>query len=119
MRVSIGDHLLRGQSGPKLEANAVTIGETTMLFDAGNAWPISLPIANEVEASQSASDGAILSPMPGLVISVDVAEGNRVAKGDRLLTVEAMKMDHSLRAPFDGIVEKLQVSSGSGSRKTS
>ncbi|TAV43159.1 acetyl/propionyl/methylcrotonyl-CoA carboxylase subunit alpha (plasmid) [Rhizobium leguminosarum] len=112
VRIRIGDHLLWGQSRPALEAKTVTIGETTVLFDAGNAWPISLPVASEVEASQGAGDGAILSPMPGLVISVDVAEGDRVARGDRLLTVEAMKMEHSLRAPFDGIVEKLQVSPG-------
>ncbi|MBY2940723.1 MULTISPECIES: acetyl/propionyl/methylcrotonyl-CoA carboxylase subunit alpha [Rhizobium] len=112
VRIRIGDHLHWGQSRPEFEANTITIGETTVLFEAGNAWPISLPVASEVEASQSAGDGAILSPMPGLVISVDVAEGDRVTKGDRLLTVEAMKMEHSLRAPFDGIVEKLQVSSG-------
>ena len=112
VRVRIGDHLHWGRSLQDLEANTVTISETTVLFDAGNAWPISLPVASEVEASQGAGDGAILSPMPGLVISVDVAEGDRVAKGDRLLTVEAMKMEHSLRAPFDGIVGKLQVSTG-------
>ncbi|MGR9180145.1 acetyl/propionyl/methylcrotonyl-CoA carboxylase subunit alpha (plasmid) [Rhizobium leguminosarum] len=112
VRIRIGDHLHWGQSRRELEAKTVAIGETTVLFDAGNAWPIRLPVASEVEASQGAGDGAILSPMPGLVISVDVAEGDRVAKGDRLLTVEAMKMEHSLRAPFDGIVEKLQVSSG-------
>jgi 3-methylcrotonyl-CoA carboxylase alpha subunit len=112
VRIRIGDHLYWGQARPGLEANIVTIGETTVLFDAGNAWPISLPVASEVEANQGAGDGAILSPMPGLVISVDVSEGDHVAKGDRLLTVEAMKMEHSLRAPFDGIVGKLQVSSG-------
>lgn len=81
VRIRIGDHLLWGQSRPNLEAKTVTIGETTVLFDAGNAWPISLPVASEVEASQGAGDGAILSPMPGLVISVDVAEGDRVARG--------------------------------------
>ncbi|KZS50558.1 acetyl/propionyl/methylcrotonyl-CoA carboxylase subunit alpha [Rhizobium anhuiense] len=112
VRIRIGDHLVWGQSRRKPEANIVTIGETTVLFDAGNPWPISLPVASEVEASQGAGDGAILSPMPGLVISVDVAEGDHVAKGDRLLTVEAMKMEHSLRAPFDGIIGKLQVSTG-------
>jgi 3-methylcrotonyl-CoA carboxylase alpha subunit len=112
VRIRIGDYLYWGKARPDLEANTVTIGETTVLFDAGNAWPISLPVAREAEANQGAGDGAILSPMPGLVISVDVAEGDHVARGDRLLTVEAMKMEHSLRAPFDGIVGKLQVSSG-------
>ncbi|MBX5128948.1 acetyl/propionyl/methylcrotonyl-CoA carboxylase subunit alpha [Rhizobium lentis] len=112
VRVRIDGHLYWGQSRPELETNPITIAETTVLFDAGNAWAIGLPDAGEIEARQGAGDGAILSPMPGLVISVEVTEGDRVAKGDRLLTVEAMKMEHSLRAPFDGLVGKLQVSTG-------
>ncbi|MBP2448573.1 3-methylcrotonyl-CoA carboxylase alpha subunit [Rhizobium leguminosarum] len=112
VRVRVGGHLYWGRVRPGLEAKTIETDETTVLFDAGNAWPISLPVASEVEASHGVGDGAILSPMPGLVISVDVAEGDAVAKGDRLLTVEAMKMEHSLRAPFDGIVGKLQVSPG-------
>ncbi|WP_183699768.1 acetyl/propionyl/methylcrotonyl-CoA carboxylase subunit alpha [Rhizobium sp. BK049] len=112
VRVRIDGHLYWGRVRPGPEANAVKIDEKMVLFDAGNAWPIGLPHAGEVEASQGVGDGAILSPMPGLVISVDVAEGDHVAKGDRLLTVEAMKMEHALRAPFDGIVGKLQVSTG-------
>lgn len=111
-RVRIGDHLYWGHVRSDLDTNAVRFGDTVVLFDGGNAWPIGVPVASEVEAHQGAGDGAILSPMPGLVISVDVAEGDRVAKGDRLLTVEAMKMEHTLRAPFDGIVGKLPVSVG-------
>ncbi|MGV4791658.1 ATP-binding protein [Rhizobium sp. F40D2] len=113
VRVRIDGHLHWGRARAGLEANTVEIDETMVLFDAGNAWPIGLPRASEIEANHGVGDGAILSPMPGLVISVDVAEGDPVAKGDRLLTVEAMKMEHSLRAPFDGIVGKLQVSPGS------
>ncbi|WP_041678951.1 acetyl/propionyl/methylcrotonyl-CoA carboxylase subunit alpha [Rhizobium etli] len=111
VRLRIDGHLHWGRARADLEANAVEMDEATVLFDAGNAWPIGLPHAGEIEANHGAGDGAILSPMPGLVISVDVAEGDRVTKGDRLLTVEAMKMEHALRAPFDGIVGKLQVSS--------
>ncbi|MBB3445244.1 3-methylcrotonyl-CoA carboxylase alpha subunit [Rhizobium sp. BK379] len=111
-RVRIGDHLYWGHVRSGLDTNAVRFGDTVVLFDGGNVWPICVPVASEVEAHQGAGDGAILSPMPGLVISVDVAEGDRVAKGDRLLTVEAMKMEHTLRAPFDGIVGKLPVSVG-------
>ncbi|EJJ29350.1 acetyl/propionyl/methylcrotonyl-CoA carboxylase subunit alpha [Rhizobium sp. CF142] len=111
-RVRIGDHLYWGHVRPGLDTNAVRSGDTVVLFDGGNAWPIGLPVASEVEAHQGPGDGAILSPMPGLVISVDIAEGDRVVKGDRLLTVEAMKMEHTLRAPFDGIVGKLPVAVG-------
>ncbi len=60
----------------------------------------------------AAADGAILSPMPGRVTAVDVAAGDSVTKGQRLVTLEAMKMEHSLTAPFDGTVEELGASPG-------
>lgn len=60
----------------------------------------------------SAADGAILAPMPGKVIAVDVSEGQAVTAGQRLLVLEAMKMEHPLTAPFDGVVEGLSVSAG-------
>jgi 3-methylcrotonyl-CoA carboxylase alpha subunit len=59
-----------------------------------------------------AADGAILAPMPGKVIAVDVAEGEPVTKGQRLMVLEAMKMEHALTAPFDGTVAELKASPG-------
>lgn len=61
----------------------------------------------------SAADGAIIAPMPGKVIAVDVTEGQAVTSGQRLMVLEAMKMEHALTAPFDGVVEGLAVSAGS------
>jgi 3-methylcrotonyl-CoA carboxylase alpha subunit len=55
------------------------------------------------------SDGSILSPMPGRVIAVEVSEGDTVTKGQNLLTLEAMKMEHTLTAPFDGFVFELNA----------
>ena len=49
-------------------------------------------------------DGEIEAPMPGKVTAVEVSQGEKVAKGQRLLTLEAMKMEHALTAPFDGVV---------------
>ncbi|MBX9796251.1 acetyl/propionyl/methylcrotonyl-CoA carboxylase subunit alpha [Sphingomonas sp.] len=60
----------------------------------------------------TAADGAILSPMPGRVTAVDVAAGDSVTKGQRLLTLEAMKMEHALTAPFDGVVAELNATPG-------
>lgn len=60
----------------------------------------------------SAADGAIIAPMPGKVIAVDVAEGQAVTAGQRLMVLEAMKMEHALTAPFDGVIEGLAVSAG-------
>jgi len=63
-------------------------------------------------AAGAAADGAIISPMPGKIIAVAVAAGAAVAKGQRLVTLEAMKMEHSLVAPFDGIVAELSAAEG-------
>ncbi len=60
----------------------------------------------------SAANGAILAPMPGKVIAVDVAEGDAVTAGQRLMVLEAMKMEHALTAPFDGTVTDLAASEG-------
>ncbi len=60
----------------------------------------------------AASDGVILSPMPGKIVSVSVAAGQTVSKGQTLLTLEAMKMEHALVAPFDGVVADLSASAG-------
>jgi 3-methylcrotonyl-CoA carboxylase alpha subunit len=60
----------------------------------------------------AAGDGAIIAPMPGKVIAVDVAEGDTVTAGQRLMVLEAMKMEHALTAPFDGTVTELSASQG-------
>jgi 3-methylcrotonyl-CoA carboxylase alpha subunit len=57
-------------------------------------------------------DGDILSPMPGRIIAVDVTAGQTVTKGQKLLTLEAMKMEHTLTAPFDGVVVELNAEAG-------
>ncbi|MFL6734215.1 MAG: acetyl/propionyl/methylcrotonyl-CoA carboxylase subunit alpha [Sphingomicrobium sp.] len=62
--------------------------------------------------SAVAAHGVIEAPMPGKVTSVDVSQGEKVAKGQRLLTLEAMKMEHALVAPFDGTVAELGVTAG-------
>src|SRR5260221_3280177 len=62
-------------------------------------------------------DGEIEAPMPGKVTAVEVAAGDKVAKGQRLLTLEAMKMEHALTAPFDGIVAELNATAGAQGRE--
>ncbi len=82
-----------------------------LLFDSGFARRYTL---ERVEGGlhHSAADGAILSPMPGKIIAVDVSEGQHVTKGQKLLTLEAMKMEHTLTAPFDGTVVELNAPPG-------
>ncbi len=54
----------------------------------------------------------LVAPMPGLVRSVNVAEGEAVSKGQTLLVLEAMKMEIRIQAPRDGSVKKLLVQQG-------
>ena len=54
----------------------------------------------------------IKAPMPGLILEVNVKEGDEVKEGDYLLVLEAMKMENTLSAPRDGIVKKVTVSKG-------
>jgi 3-methylcrotonyl-CoA carboxylase alpha subunit len=77
----------------------------------GQTWRIG-PLRVSGAATGAASDGAILSPMPGRIIAVAVAQGDSVSKGHKLLTLEAMKMEHSLVAPFDGVVAELNAAEG-------
>jgi len=87
-------------------------GDTVWLNEDGRTHRVTLnePRGN---ASGVAADGAILSPMPGRIIAVDVTAGSTVTKGQKLVTLEAMKMEHSLVAPFDGIVTELDAETGS------
>ena len=79
--------------------------------DDGQLVHFSVP-ATRGAAAASAADGAILSPMPGRIIAVEVAAGDTVTKGQKLVTLEAMKMEHSLVAPFDGMVAELAAEAG-------
>jgi 3-methylcrotonyl-CoA carboxylase alpha subunit len=81
-----------------------------VVFDEGEAVGVSLRY--DGGSHHSAHDGDILSPMPGKIIAVEVAAGQAVTKGQKLLTLEAMKMEHSLVAPFDGVVAELNAVAG-------
>lgn len=56
------------------------------------------------ERSAAASHPELRAPMPGAVVAVHVADGATVAAGDRIVTIEAMKMEHPVLAPHDGVV---------------
>ncbi len=63
-------------------------------------------------AGKSASSGELKAPMDSLVVGLNVTEGDTVTAGNSLVTVEAMKMEHTLKAPFDGTVSQIAVAEG-------
>ena len=58
------------------------------------------------------TSGHVVAPMPGLLVSVAVAEGDTVEAGDELAVLEAMKMENALRAERNGVVVKLNYRAG-------
>ncbi len=94
----------------EVNATGAIDGDKVLVFSEGQAFAFDQAMRGTGAAS--AADGAILAPMPGKVIAVDVAEGDAVTAGQRLMVLEAMKMEHALTAPFDGTVTELNAATG-------
>ncbi|MDD9731917.1 3-methylcrotonyl-CoA carboxylase, partial [Mameliella sp. AT18] len=85
-------------------------GQVTVFAHYGIAFDLPDPLARGAAAA-GALDGA-LAPMPGRVVSVHVGVGQEVAEGDRLVVLEAMKMEHTMRAGRAGVVSEVLVAQG-------
>ncbi|MEO1319775.1 MAG: biotin/lipoyl-containing protein, partial [Pseudomonadota bacterium] len=59
--------------------------------------------------SEAAGDGALRAPMTGRVVSINVVTGDNVVAGQALMVLEAMKMEHTLAAPFAGTVDECRT----------
>jgi 3-methylcrotonyl-CoA carboxylase alpha subunit/acetyl-CoA/propionyl-CoA carboxylase biotin carboxyl carrier protein len=89
----------------ELSADAVQVVHQGALFEFRE--PLAL-----ADRPQASADGALLAPMPGTVLRLAVTPGQEVAQGEVLLILEAMKMELTLTAPFDGIVAEVKVGEG-------
>ncbi|MEQ8924181.1 MAG: acetyl-CoA carboxylase biotin carboxyl carrier protein subunit [Fulvivirga sp.] len=59
----------------------------------------------------------IKAPMPGLILEINVKEGDEVNKGDTIMILEAMKMENVLKSPGDGVIKAIKVSKGDSVEK--
>ncbi|MFF5110928.1 acetyl/propionyl/methylcrotonyl-CoA carboxylase subunit alpha [Streptosporangium sp. NPDC000509] len=90
-------------------------GDVVWLGRDGDAWALTrhhLGDPGDRAGAGGAGDGLVRSPMPGTVLVVKAGEGERVAEGQPLLIVEAMKMEHTVTAPIGGVVAELRVRAG-------
>jgi 3-methylcrotonyl-CoA carboxylase alpha subunit len=100
-----------GEDSDLAEVSGFAEGQRVVVFRNGQAFEFGLS-SRGTATSHGVHDGEIEAPMPGRVTAVEVSPGAKVSKGQRLLTLEAMKMEHSLTAPFDGIVAELGATVG-------
>jgi acetyl-CoA/propionyl-CoA carboxylase, biotin carboxylase, biotin carboxyl carrier protein len=103
MLVSLGDRTHR--------VWATTDGDTEWISVDGDTWSMREEITLRSSTMGSPSDGDVRSPMPGVVTQVRTSQGQHVTLGQTLVVVEAMKMEHLLTAPREGVVE-LRVTPG-------
>jgi len=101
---------IAGDSAPADPGRAIVFGDEVTL--GGESWrlvpvdPLAPPDAAELAA------GRLTAPMPGRVAQVLVAEGAAVRRGEALMVIEAMKMEHTIAAPRDGVVARLAYAVG-------
>jgi 3-methylcrotonyl-CoA carboxylase alpha subunit len=105
------DYLLDRPVQKPAKLSTIILGDEVLVADMGQAFVFKRK-RTDGGAHGPTSSGTILSPMPGKIIAVDVTQGQTVTKGQKLLTLEAMKMEHSLTAPFDGVVVELNAVAG-------
>ncbi|MCO7239932.1 biotin carboxylase N-terminal domain-containing protein [Aeromicrobium sp. CnD17-E] len=94
------------------EAYRVAVGEETVDVD-GPAGSLSFDVVPTfVDPADVLAEGSLLAPMPASVVKVGVEAGQQVEKGDVVVVLEAMKMQHTITAPTDGVVAELAVTAG-------
>ena len=88
-------------------SGSVPVASSTPASPAAQAAPTQ---SGQIEVTEG--ETAVISPMPGILISVSVEEGQAVAAGDPLLVLEAMKMQNTIPSPVDGTIRAIPVVAG-------
>jgi 3-methylcrotonyl-CoA carboxylase alpha subunit len=99
-----GDQVLLDLAGRRLVTSVVVAGERRHVFLDGRAYPLSCVDPLHHTGEGGGAEGGLTAPMPGKVIALLAEVGSKVAAGAPLLILEAMKMEHTIAAPFAGTV---------------
>ncbi len=98
--------------GRRRSGRAVIEGGRLTLFLDGRQTALRLLDPRDTGGTEGGGAGRVVAPMPGKIIEIAVAMGERVEKGRLLVVLEAMKMEHALLAPRDGTVEAIHGKAG-------
>jgi 3-methylcrotonyl-CoA carboxylase alpha subunit len=97
---------------PAADATTFAGKEEVYVLHSGRQTRVRLQDLSVAVADGGAGDGLVKAPMHGRVLELFVRKGEPVAASQQLAVIEAMKMEHTLRAPFAGIVAEVAVSAG-------
>jgi 3-methylcrotonyl-CoA carboxylase alpha subunit len=107
-----GDELRIDLDGRRVAAAVLRLGADLTVMLADGTWRLLHIDPLAPRTAEDASGGHLTAPMPGKVTAVQVAAGARVKRGQVLLVLEAMKMEHAITAPADGVVEAVNFAAG-------
>jgi 3-methylcrotonyl-CoA carboxylase alpha subunit len=93
------------------QARIARVGLDIVAGVDGRRWRLS-PVALGAAAAMDGGGGSLSAPMPGKIVRVEASAGQTVKKGDALLALEAMKMEHVITAPANGVVEAINCAVG-------
>lgn len=85
--------------------------DTVSVF-TDRAFHFTVPDALARQSVDGSGGDSIRAPMPGQVKVINVAAGDKVSEGDELIVLEAMKMEHTLQAPRDGVIDEILAGIG-------
>jgi 3-methylcrotonyl-CoA carboxylase alpha subunit len=100
-------------AAPDPDATLIESDNGVFVLRGGRQTHVSLADFEAADADHSAGDGTVRAPMHGKLLAVLVSEGETVTKGHRLAIIEAMKMEHAIVAPRDGVVKEIAAAAGS------
>ncbi|AVO33868.1 acetyl/propionyl/methylcrotonyl-CoA carboxylase subunit alpha [Ottowia oryzae] len=98
--------------GDRQVVQVYPLGEVAHVFGTRGAAPITAVDVLQHAGETGAEGGRLTAPMPGKVVSFAVKAGDKVSKGQPLAVMEAMKMEHTIAAPADGVVQELLYAPG-------
>ncbi|MDW3683177.1 biotin carboxylase N-terminal domain-containing protein [Cupriavidus sp. CV2] len=125
---TVGVRVLRAdveQGSALVECNGMALplvfaadGDAVHLFSAGRAWRFARldPRQKGRKPGDAESAGELLAPLTARIVAVKTAAGEPVQAGQVLVVLEAMKMEHAIVAPFDGVVAELHAREGGQAR---
>lgn len=99
-------------NGKRFAAGVIELGAGFVLMLDGASYEFARPDPLDVELEDQAAGNRFTAPLPGKIVQVLVKPGDRVVKGTALVVLEAMKMEQTIQASSDGVVEIVAVSEG-------
>jgi 3-methylcrotonyl-CoA carboxylase alpha subunit len=97
---------------PDRDVDIVRIGDRFTVIDGNGSWQLDYLDPWAAREDVAAAGGRLTAPMPGKIVQVLARAGDTVTRGQPILILEAMKMEHTIAAPADGVVDAINYAAG-------